>query len=251
MKYSIGVKSLFLQLGSLLFSLACFIVISKSLGLSFSGLTILLAHAGLAAFLALVFKFDWWWVPIQFGFPLLAYFCFFQDIPPSIYLAIASLLVAIFWSTFRTQVPYYPSKSSLILPLVRLIQSDKEIKVIDIGSGMGGLAISLARELPFATVVGIEIAPLPWLISRIHAIAARSRAKFILGNFYNVNFREFDVVFCYLSPAAMPAVWDRVKSEMRNGSLFLSFEFIVPDVQPDISICIDNSDKYLYGWHIY
>jgi SAM-dependent methyltransferase len=239
-----------LQLSSLALTILVFSLIQLKLQVSFSVLTLLCLHASLAATAALLLKFDWWWVPIQFCFPLFAYFLLLQQISPHYYLFTLLALMMLFWSTYRTQVPYYPSRSELLNPVLEVVSDINQLQFIDIGSGMGGLVIKLAERRVDGRFTGIEIAPLPWLISVVRGKMKRSNARFEFGNFYSLDFSQFNVVFCYLSPAAMSSVWQKVKSEMAPGSLFLSYEFIVPDVTPDIVVKIDFGGVYLYGWRI-
>lgn len=250
MKFSIGIRSLSLQLGSLLLTSVALSVIAAVFQVSYSFLFLLFSHACLAAFSAYLLKFDWWWMPIQFFFPLLAYLLSRFEITPYLYLVVLIIFSALFWSTYRTQVPYYPSRSQLLKPVLRVIEGIDRVKFVDIGSGMGGLLIDLANHNASGRFTGIEIAPLPWLVSVIRGFLRRSSVRFQFGDFYRKNFAEFDVVFCYLSPAAMDLVWNKLRAEMRPGSLFLSYEFIVPSVTPDISIQIENRGEYLYGWRI-
>jgi SAM-dependent methyltransferase len=238
------------QLGSLIFTFLLLSLASLVFQISFSVLFFFICHASFAAIAAFLLRFDWWWIPIQFLFPLSAYFLVQLSISPYFYFSILLVFSALFWSTYRTQVPYYPSRSQLLEPILEVIDGYRNLRFADVGSGMGGLLINLSLRRKDANFLGIEIAPLPWLVSVVRARTQKSQAKFQFGDFYAVDFSHFDVVFCYLSPAAMPSVWQKVQSEMRTGSLFLSYEFIVPSVIPDISIQTEIEGVYLYGWRI-
>lgn len=250
MKISTGIKSLLLQLSSLVLIFISLGLVSSVFQTSFSLFFLLFLHACFAALAAFLLKFDWWWVPIQFFFPLAAYFLSHLAISPYFYLVVLVIFSALFWSTYRTQVPYFPSCPQLSGAVLQAIAAIDNVVFVDIGSGMGGLLIDLSLKKEAGKFIGIEIAPLPWAVSVIRGFFRRSGIEFKFGDFYRLDFSKFDVVFCYLSPAAMNTVWEKVKLEMKPGSLFLSYEFIVPLVPPDISIQIENQDEYLYGWRI-
>lgn len=207
-------------------------------------------QAALAAFLAFLRGMDWWWWIIQFSFPILIIIFLFIEIPSSYYLIGFVILALLYWSTFKTQVPYYPSKKSLLPAILGLFPSEKSINFVDIGSGLGGLLIQASKIRKESNFVGIEIAPLPWAISYLRGKCTQSRVQFKLGTYEKANFGDYDVVFAYLSPAVMPAVWVKAKAEMKPGSLFLSYEFIIPDVTPDLHINITANDPTLYVWRI-
>jgi hypothetical protein len=90
---------------------------------------------------------------------------------------------------------------------------------------------------------------LPWLASALRARATRSRARFLRGDYDELDFGDYDVIFAYLSPAAMGALWRKAEAEMRSGSVLLSYEFTVPEREPDQRVVTGDSRKILYIWH--
>jgi predicted O-methyltransferase YrrM len=129
-----------------------------------------------------------------------------------------------------------------------LLPRERELKVIDIGSGLGGMAMHLAAARPRADVTGIELAPLPWLVSRLRAAMAGNRARFVRGDYERLDFGAYDLVFAYLSPAAMPGLWDKARREMRAGSLLVSYEFEIPAGQSVKTILTTEGGPLLYYW---
>jgi hypothetical protein len=194
-----------------------------------------------------------WWRAIQFLFPpvlLLARGA--ADtlaLPPAIFLAVFLFLLLLYWSTFRTQVPYYPSGRRVWEEVVRQLPAGRPLRIVDIGSGLGGLVLELARRRPDCEVSGIELAPLPWLASSLRARATGSRARFLRGDYESLDFGNYDVVFAYLSPAAMGALWRKAEAEMHAGSVLLSYEFAIAEREPDQRVVTTDSRKILYIWH--
>lgn len=250
LRLPIGLRALFVQIGTFSFCFFLLFIARKYFGLFLPFIVFLLIHAISCAIVSLTLRFDWWWAPIQFCFPLLAYVSFFLAISPQIYFIGLIILSVIFWTTFRTQVPYYPSNSKLVEPILSLLPADDHARFVDLGSGLGGLLFKLSLRRPRVSFVGVEIAPLPWLISIFRRFCRRSKVQINLGSYDNVDLTDFDVVFCYLSPAAMPKLWQRLKKEMKPGALFLSYEFIIPDVPADICLEVGEMEPVLYGWRI-
>ncbi len=208
-----------------------------------------LMQGALAAWLSDKTRLARWWLPIQFAFPVAAVLVQALSLPPALFLGLFVLFLAIFWTTFRTQVPYYPSSKAAQNAVAGLLP-DKPIRFIDIGSGLGGLTLELARRRPESSFTGIEIAPLPWLLSALRARLVRNDARFVRGDYRKLDFSRYDVIFAYLSPAAMPALWEKAQAEMRPGALLLSYEFLIPQAPPDLSGIPDESGRRLYGWRI-
>jgi hypothetical protein len=194
-----------------------------------------------------------WWLAIQFLFPpvllLARQAADTLGLPPAAFLAIFLFLLLLYWSTFRTQVPYYPSGRRVWEEVARQLPAGRPLTIIDIGSGLGGLVLDLARRRPDCELSGIELAPLPWLASRMRARASRSRAHFLRGDYENLNFGNYDVVFAYLSPAAMGRLWRKAAAEMRPGSVLISYEFDIAERAPDRRVVTTDSRKILHIWH--
>ncbi|MGI4847671.1 MAG: SAM-dependent methyltransferase [Janthinobacterium lividum] len=198
-----------------------------------------------------------WWLPIQLLFApalLVASMLALEvRLPPVVFLLVFLLMLALFWTTFRTQVPYYPSREATWDSVAALLPM-KTLRIIDIGSGFGGFTLALARRRPDCQVDGIEVAPLPWAVSSMRAWILRarhgSRARFLRGDYYRLDFSAYDTVFAYLSPAAMPALWSKARAEMKPGSLLLSCEFVIPQVPADIVIEHEGGVPALYGWRM-
>ncbi|MEG2961580.1 MAG: class I SAM-dependent methyltransferase, partial [Janthinobacterium sp.] len=102
----------------------------------------------------------WWCVigllfaPALLGASLLA-------LPPLFFLLVFVFLLSLYWSTFRTQVPFYPSGPAVWQAVAELIAERPGVRCVDIGSGLGGLVLELARRRPDGQFSGIELAPLP------------------------------------------------------------------------------------------
>lgn len=193
-----------------------------------------------------------WWLPIQILFAPAILVALTLDLRPEIYLAMFLLLLLIYWSSFRGQVPIYLSSQKVWSTLGAELPSDRGFQFLDAGSGLGGLLVHLAKTFPLGQYTGIESAPLPFLFSwsrvRLNA-AGLCRVKW--GSYWDVDFGEYDIVFTYLSPAPMPELWQKARREMKPGARFISNTFAVPDVPPDKTITVDDLHRStLYIWEM-
>jgi hypothetical protein len=245
-----AIRALLLQGAALLLTMLLRQALFSLAAVTLSPVPMTLLQGLIAALLSYRFGLARWWLPIQFLFPVAALLVNALHLPPVIFLCGFVFFLLLFWSTFRTQVPYYPSRASTWQAVDALLPPDAPLRIIDIGSGFGGFVLSMARRRPQASLAGIEIAPLPWLVSRLRALGGGGRARFILGDYTRLDFAEYDVVFAYLSPAAMTALWNKARAEMRPGSLLLSYEFPIEGAVPDIEVNASNKGTILYGWRI-
>ncbi len=241
-----ALQALLIQAGAFAPTLAAVWVLARA-GVPLSYLGVAVIHGLLAAGLAGWRGLAPWWCAIQFAFPLALYGALMLALPPLLFLAVFVFLLTLYWSTFRTQVPYYPSGKRARDAVAALLPQGRAVSMIDIGSGLGGLVLDLARRRPESRFTGIELAPLPWLASRIRA--AGSGATFIRGDYEALDFGEYDLVFAYLSPAAMSALWRKASVEMRPGAMLVSYEFLITEKSPDLTITPRGRGPNVFVWH--
>ena len=207
-----------------------------------------LAQSSLTSLLAGLCKQEAWWLGIHFVFPIAVFFMLQLEISNNLYLGAFLVSLGLFWSSFNGRVPYYPSRQLVWDQVLNLIPQDKTIKMIDLGSGLGGLVMYAAQRYPTIDVVGIETAPLIWACSQLRATLVGSRAHFILGNYDKLDLGDYDIVFAYLSPAAMPGLMKKTCAQMKAGSIFISHEFPFPDMPATrvIKYGDQNQPSYVY-----
>ncbi len=214
----------------------------------FSLLSLVLLQSLIATTLCRLTNMAVWWRWIHAIFPLAILGMSMWTVPNEVYLIGFMVSLSLFWTTFRTQVPFFPSRPIVWQKVATLIPDNQSIRMIDIGSGLGDLSMHIAKARRHSRVEGIEIAPLPWLISVIRARLSRSSAQFQLGNYEALNFAHYQLVFAYLSPAAMPALWQKARQEMQAGNLLVSYEFDIPGVPPTFTINNKSDMPTIFVW---
>lgn len=225
------VRLLGFQLPPLLFGLLC------------GTLAAILSHfAGLAR----------WWLFIQFAFAPALVLMLALDIPPGFFLAAFLIMLVVYWSTFRSQVPLYLSSEKVWQALEAKLPVGQPFTFADLGSGIGGVLTHLAKTHPQGRYLGIETAPLPFLWSRLRIkFGGLRNCSVHWGSLWESDLSQYDVVFAYLSPVPMDALWNKVKQEMRPGSLFVSNTFAVPGHPPQETLTVDDlHQSTLYLWRM-
>ena len=209
-----------------------------------------LAQSSLALLISQRALQETWWLAIHFIFPFAVYLMLQLEISNHLYLVAFVLCLGLFWSSVGNRVPYYPSRQLVWDEVLSLLPQDKPVRMIDIGSGLGGLVMTAARKYPQLSVTGIETAPLIWAYSVLRATLTRSRAQFLLGNYENLDLGHYDFIFAYLSPAAMPALMTKCDLEMQRGAVFISHEFPFPDITPTMLLDHGGATKPSYVYRM-
>ena len=209
------------------------------------------AQGAAAATLSRAWRQPAWWPPLHFGFLPATLLARQAGLSAWVYLAAFVSLVLFYWSTFRTRVPLYLSGYKTRQNLASLLPQAQPFRFIDLGSGLGGVPFYLESRFPHSRFYGTEIAPAPWLISRLRAWFKGSRVRFMRNDYVALDLARFDVVFAFLSPVAMPGLWQQAQAQMRHGTLFISLAFPVTGRQPDQVVAQDKGTRHtLYAWRM-
>ena len=202
-----------------------------------------------AAILSRLARLDPWWVWIQLLFAPAAVMATWASVPRWIWITLFLVLVVVYWSTFRTQVPLYLSSTKVREALVPLLPAGR-FTFMDLGSGVGGVLTDLSQWRADGEYHGVESAPVPWLVSWLRIRLGRhTNCHAYWGSIWDRDLAPYDVVFAYLSPVPMNAVWEKVQREMRPGSRFISNTFVVAAHPPDMSVPVDDLHRStLHVW---
>jgi SAM-dependent methyltransferase len=179
-----------------------------------------------------------WWLPIHLVFTPLVVAANRLGIAPGWYLAAFVSLVLIYWTSYRTQVPLYLSNRRTAEAIARLLPA-KPARLLDIGAGTGSLLRDLTRLRPDCGFRGIELAPGPWLAGKL-LLARAARVEWQRADLFSEPWDGYDLVYAFLSPVPMAAVWRKAAAEMRPGSLLVSNSFEVPERTADFVVDVDD-----------
>ena len=225
-----------------------------------------------------------WWLLIQFLFIPALVLMLSLKLPPNFFLFAFLILLVVYWSTFRTQVPLYlssrriwqamelllpaPAKDNVAAektcaedtncsgnsPFRPLTESESQhhFTFMDLGSGIGGVLTHLAGVRPDGRYYGVEAAPLPFLWSWLRIrLGGYRNCEVKWGSLWDCDLAEYDVVFAYLSPVPMDELWQKARREMRSGTVFISNTFAVADHPPQQTFTVDDlHHSTLYIWHM-
>ena len=175
----------------------------------------------------------WWWL-INLLFMPLAVLALALQIAPGWYLLAFALTLLVFWRTDKSRVPLYLSNADTAAAIAALLP-DQACDFIDLGCGDGHLLHRLADARPNCRFTGIEHAPATWLLAKLMNLG-RPNVNIRYGDFWQQNLSQFDIVYAFLSPAPMPALADKARTEMADGKLLISNSFPIPGQETETVI---------------
>ena len=197
----------------------------------------------LAAVIGRALGMEIWWLALNALFAPCLVWSVALDIPSGYAFGAFCLLVSVFWGVPRSRVPLFLSSQDASRAVATLLPRAGGFRFLDLGSGFGGMLASLARECPAGRYDGIESAPLPFLFSRMRAALCGGGFRVRWGDLKDLDLGSYDVVYAYLSPAAMSDLWRKASREMRGGSLLISNGFAVPGVLPASTVATGRRNE--------
>jgi SAM-dependent methyltransferase len=129
--------------------------------------------------------------------------------------------------------------------LTDFMDANGYLSLLDIGCGDGRLLMRLAQKHPNRHFVGIESAPVLFLIAYWRS-RKQPNCQIKFGDFWKISWAPFDVVFAFLSPEPMLWVWRKAERDMRENSALLSLAFTVPGIEEDSILPAQQFDLFLY-----
>lgn len=192
-----------------------------------------------------------WWLPVHLAFTPAVVTALAFDLSPLWFLGGFLLLALVYGKTYQTRAPLYLSSHAAVKALASLLPQRRGFSFIDLGSGCGGLLHDLRTARPDGNYHGVEAAPLPFLLSKCRDVFGATGCRIRWGDFRTLDLAPYDVVYAYLSPLPMAALWRKARREMRPGSIFVSNSFAVPGVTPQHSLELsDFGGSVLHLWRM-
>jgi hypothetical protein len=184
----------------------------------------------LAAMVTRLLGLPVWWVWIGLCFPAAMALALNVGGLPAWPFGVGFVVLYLFFSnTARERVPLYLTNRATTEALLSLMRQRDAKRFIDLGSGLGGVVRALDGEDRRAR--GVETAPMVWLVSAILS-KLQGRGRILRRDIWTADISEEDIVYAFLSPEPMPALFEKAKREMKPGSLLVSNSFAVPGVEP-------------------
>lgn len=209
--------------------------------------------SALSAFVAakLISLGNAWRVLVMIATPAMVLVPIYQ--PPTWIFPIIFLVLAGFYiNGVREQVPLYLSNIHTQKVIAELIPPDTNVTFIDLGCGLGDIVSAVSKAHPQARVIGVETAPLSFLIAWLRIqLLGTGNAKIRFQDIWSTDTSNADVVYAFLSPAPMTRLNEKLKTEMKPGSRFISNSFAIPGTEPDEVVSVsDTRETQLLIWRM-
>lgn len=125
--------------------------------------------------------------------------------------------------------------------------------IIDMGSGNGKFTREIARALPNAKVIGLEISKpaLSWS-NFLKKLSNLQNLEYVDQDFFSYHLGHADAVVMYLTIFQMESIGKKLHDELKSGTLVTSNRFFLGDGwQPEESITVKTLYPHQKTFHVY
>ncbi len=152
-------------------------------------------------------------------------------------LACITFAISIIWHTVRIGISPMPTSGKVKFALAQMLPPAdafaKDSFIFDLGSGWGTLLLLLAKRYPHCHIVGIELSPVPYLVSRFRLMfAGVSNVSLMHRNFFDVSLGRASMVVAYLFPICMPELSTKLEKELPKNTPIITHTFSLPNWTP-------------------
>ena len=138
-------------------------------------------------------------------------------------------------------MPLYLSNRRTQDAIAAIFKQTNGSTFIDLGCSLGDVVSAVADKAPNKHVIGVETAPLSYLITKArNVIFGHRNAAIRFESIWNTDVTDADVVYAFLSPAPVARLSEKFKAEMKPGSCFISNSFALPGGEPDEIVAVDD-----------
>jgi hypothetical protein len=157
-------------------------------------------------------------------------------------IALAALLFAVIvlvneFYQARLGVPCTPTMVKVRTAMLNFA-AEPGAKIVELGSGWGGLALAAARAHPGTEVTGLEVSLFPYLFSRLRRFLHPSlkNLSFARKDFFSYPLNDASLILCYLTNPLMAKLKDKLEKELPSGARVVSSTFFIPGWEPLITV---------------
>jgi SAM-dependent methyltransferase len=144
-------------------------------------------------------------------------------------------------------------RRAILAEIISVFPDKKPLRIYDPGCGNGKLCRFIARRLPHAQVIGVELSPLPYLRGRIHTFLFGPRNFEIrMQSYFDCNYSDADAVMIFLLEKPLAALEPKLKAELKPGTLVMcNLSPLPPSWQPYKNEIVENFlQKRLYCYRV-
>lgn len=141
------------------------------------------------------------------------------------------------------------TRREIIGNIVRHYGDCEGLNIYDLGSGWGGLCRQLQNKLPLANIVGWEISPVTFMISKFISLFGHYSIR--RQDIFKMDLSNVDIIICYLSNYHMDKLTSKIINTDKKKIIVYTQGFPLQGLDPIEVVKIPYSiEKKLYRYEL-
>jgi len=151
---------------------------------------------------------------------------------------------------FKGFAPFISTRKNVIDKIIEDFEVKDDTIVHELGCGKAGFLRAVRKKNAKAELIGIEKSPIAYIIAQIQNSLSGNKIKIFKKNFFNDDVSKADIIYCFLNIKTMAELKDKFLKECKNGAMIVSYQFSLPDMEPEKKIVFDKSGEVVYFYKI-
>ncbi|PIE85239.1 hypothetical protein CSA08_03215 [Candidatus Gracilibacteria bacterium] len=129
--------------------------------------------------------------------------------------------------SFFSLAPRVPTKNKDLKIISETINLKAGDKFLEIGCGTAKVSLFLSNKYPESRIIGIELSPFLYIISKIKAyLKGNKNLKILYGNALKLNFSDYDKIYMFgIEKSLENIIKPKLELELKKGAFFYSYCF--------------------------
>jgi SAM-dependent methyltransferase len=150
----------------------------------------------------------------------------------------------ILFIAFVTKVPPVKTKRRDLKLIFSKLKVTPETVIYDLGCGGGNFLLEAIKHQP-KKCIGYELSPMLYLEAVIKAkVWGQGKVEIKFQDFFKADLSEADLVYVYLVPPLLGKVAQKLKQDLRIGSIAVIKNYPLPDTKYIDKILLDAKRDY-------
>lgn len=147
---------------------------------------------------------------------------------------------------FRGYAPFVSTDRQTFNKIISEINIKEKAVVYELGCGRARFLSMIEKRFPQTELIGLENLASLYFLTKLGRKLQGSKIKLLKKDFFEVNLKEADIVYCYLNNLTMKKLGEKFKQECQAGTQIISRSFPIPQFTPEKVIIIRNKKVYFY-----
>jgi len=147
---------------------------------------------------------------------------------------------------FKGYAPFISTGGEAIKEMLSEVKIKEGAIIYELGCGRARFLSIAENNHAGSEYIGVENLFSIYLINKLKFKFKLSKIKLLKKDFYQIDLKNADLIYCYLNNETMKRLGDKFRQECQEGTQIISQRFPIPQLIPEKIKVIKNLKVYFY-----